>query len=161
MLGQRGGETAGDTDIRWSKDHPADGARTPADVSSAIIADVEASIDGEAEKNALCSPVPMSDAPQDRLRMILPAGGIIGMVDVAVGYRAGIRLRDHRGSAGVPDGSGAGVFPGERCGLVLDGRTLPLFGSQVGATRVKVQPEAPIDESKNKGGRGSAVGPSQ
>jgi hypothetical protein len=39
--------------------------------SSAIIADVEASIDGEAEKNALCTPVPMSDAPQDRLRMIL------------------------------------------------------------------------------------------
>lgn len=39
--------------------------------SSAFIAHVETSIDGEAEKNALCTPIPMSDAPQDWLSMML------------------------------------------------------------------------------------------
>jgi hypothetical protein len=39
--------------------------------SGAFIAHVEASIDGEANKNDLCTPIPMSDAPQDWLSMML------------------------------------------------------------------------------------------
>ncbi|MEW1821581.1 hypothetical protein AB0323_12445 [Arthrobacter sp. NPDC080031] len=39
--------------------------------SSAFIAHIEASIDGEAEKNELCTPIPMSDAPHDWLNMML------------------------------------------------------------------------------------------
>ena len=39
--------------------------------SGAFIAHVEASIDGEAKKNKLCTPIPMSDAPQDWLSMML------------------------------------------------------------------------------------------
>lgn len=39
--------------------------------SSALIAHVEVSIDGEAEKNEICTPIPMSDAPGDWLSMML------------------------------------------------------------------------------------------
>ncbi|WP_216353752.1 FAD/NAD(P)-binding protein [Arthrobacter sp. SRS-W-1-2016] len=39
--------------------------------SSAFIAHIEASIVGETEKNELCTPIPMSDAPQDWLNMML------------------------------------------------------------------------------------------
>ncbi|SDP83057.1 hypothetical protein SAMN04487914_1507 [Arthrobacter sp. ok909] len=39
--------------------------------SAALIAHVEVSFDGDAEKNEICTPIPMSDAPEDWLSMML------------------------------------------------------------------------------------------
>ncbi len=39
--------------------------------SGALIAHLEATLDGDAEKNALCTPVPIPDEPTDWLRMLL------------------------------------------------------------------------------------------
>jgi len=97
--------------------------------SGAFIAHVEASIDGEAKKNKLCTPIPMSDAPQDWLSIDADESGQPGPLEAR--------------------------FPGQGLDPALQARPVLRFGTRRHAgrhrqdrTSVTVRPRGRVRSSK-------------